>query len=359
MPTEHNESHSHLQQNLDALFNPMIRVVPEKDWSKIKAIWIPFLHHDAHNLLEKSEKITILQPETDKFGTVQGYLTAPNENYIPYITTFFNPAWTHEQVLERIIQAHNNILAVEHTVTNNSGEKIIRQTTIGVAKSGMMIAITTNEDYQIIDAAPIFHIDDNIESSRFKRTSQETIVSTPASNEQLITIKYNPIIKRYVATQPMSYDFYLLYALFMQSSCAPDPTKSYLGRGLADKESQNSTKSWIQFCKTSSTSSVATTQLFIHKNNGYIELFSMYDMIPTSDDLALPKAPKYIMTSKNFMNFMVQRSQIYKQRPDQFFIVIDAQGHAHLTTNLQTLHKVSFFGALQKRLASLFSRSAQ
>ena len=156
MPTELIESHHQLQQSLEALFNPFIRVVPEKDWSKIKAIWIPFLHHDTNNLLAKSEKITLLQPETDKFGSVQGYLTAPNENYIPYITTFFNPAWTHEQVLERILQAHSNVLAIEHTVTDATGEKIIRKTVIGVAKSGMMISITTNEQHKIIDAFPIF-----------------------------------------------------------------------------------------------------------------------------------------------------------------------------------------------------------
>ncbi len=157
MSTELIESNPQLQQNLDALFNPFIRVVPEKDWSKIKAIWIPFLHHDANNQLIKSEKITILQPMADKFGTIQGYLTAPNENYIPYVTTFFNPAWTQDQVIDRIIQAHNNILATEQIVTDTTGEKIIRKTVIGVAKSGMMISITTNQDNKIIDAFPIFH----------------------------------------------------------------------------------------------------------------------------------------------------------------------------------------------------------
>ncbi|MDP3788119.1 MAG: hypothetical protein Q8Q60_02230 [Candidatus Chromulinivorax sp.] len=156
MSTELIESHHQLQQSLDALFNPFIRVIPEKDWSKIKAIWIPFLHHDANNHLVKSEKITILQAETDKFGTIQGYLTAPNENYIPYITTFFNPAWTHNQVIEKIVQAHNNILAIEQAVTDATGKKIIRKTAIGVAKSGMMISITTNENNKIIDAFPIF-----------------------------------------------------------------------------------------------------------------------------------------------------------------------------------------------------------
>jgi hypothetical protein len=157
MSIEFIEPCQRLKQSLDALFNPFVRVVPEKDWSKIKAIWIPFLHHDANNHLVKSEKITISQPATDKFGTIQGYLTAPNENYIPYVTTFFNPAWTQDQVIEKILQAEKNILETEHIVTNATGEKIMRKTIIGVAKSGMMISIVTNEDNKIIDAFPLFH----------------------------------------------------------------------------------------------------------------------------------------------------------------------------------------------------------
>ncbi len=168
----------------------------------------------------------------------------------------------------------------------------------------------------------------------------------PIKIDPSIVITYNQITQSYTASQPMSYDFYLLFLLFTQSSCAKAP---------ADKEPQTSAKSWIQFCKSSSIKCLATSQLFIHKNNGYIELFSIYDLTNT-DDLCLPKSPKYIMTTKNFINFMIQKSQIYKQRPPQFFIVIDAQGHAHATTDLDSLKKLSFFGALQKTLAGIFSR---
>lgn len=164
-----------------------------------------------------------------------------------------------------------------------------------------------------------------------------------------IVISYNQIIESYIAVQPMTYDFYLLFLLCTQSSCAKAP---------ADKEPQISAKSWIQFSKSSSVKCLVTSHLFINKNNGYIELFSMYDLTNT-DDLCLPKAPKYIMTTKNFINFMIQRSQIYKQKPDQFFIAIDDQGHAHLTTDLQSLKKVSFLSTLQKKLAGIFSRRAQ
>jgi hypothetical protein len=148
------------KQSLENLFNPLIRVIPEKDWSKIKAIWIPLLHHDHNNRLEKAGTIIISQKSIDKFGTVQGYLSASNENYIPYVTTFFNPNFTQEQVLEKIVQAQANILITENIITDATGEGIIRKTMIGVAKSGMMITIITNQDSKIIDAFPIFNTHD-------------------------------------------------------------------------------------------------------------------------------------------------------------------------------------------------------
>ena len=151
------EIQERFKQSLESLFNPFIRVVPEKDWSKIKAIWIPFLHHDTSRQLEKSEKITILEPTIDKFGTIQGYLLALNENYIPYLTTFFNPDFTQDEVIEKILQADQNILETESVVTDATGEKTIRKTMIGITKSGMLISIVKNQDDKIIDAFPIFH----------------------------------------------------------------------------------------------------------------------------------------------------------------------------------------------------------
>ena len=145
------------KQSLEHLFNPLIRVIPEKDWSQIKAIWIPLLHHDYKNTLEKSGEIFILQKAIDRFGTEQGYLTASNENYIPYLTTFFNPLFTQDQVLEKIVQAHQNILTTQSIITDATGERIIRKTMIGVDKSGIMMTIVTNQDDKIIDAFPIFN----------------------------------------------------------------------------------------------------------------------------------------------------------------------------------------------------------
>ena len=154
----HLNHQSDVKMLIDGLFTPIIRVIPAHDWSKIKAIWIPLLHHDYDNQLARSERITILQAKTDRFGTVQGYLTAPNENYIPYFTTFFNPAWTASFVSEQILQAFNNIIESIHTLTDDDNhELIIRKTVLGKTKLGMLIKITLNDKNQIIDAAPIFY----------------------------------------------------------------------------------------------------------------------------------------------------------------------------------------------------------
>ena len=155
-----------------------------------------------------------------------------------------------------------------------------------------------------------------------------------------IVITKSNITNSYIALQPMNYDFHLLYLLLIQEN----------------GECRTSTKSWINFCKNSSIKCIATSQLFIHKNSGYIELFSIYDLTNT-EDLCLPKAPKFIMTSKNFINFMVQRSQLYKQQPDRFFIAIDGKGHVHLTTSLESIVTTSFFAGLHKKIMALFTRA--
>ena len=161
-------------------------------------------------------------------------------------------------------------------------------------------------------------------------------------NIQSIVITKSSITDNYIASQPMNYDFYLLYLLLMQET----------------RDAQISTKKLINFCKKSSTTCLATSQLFIHKNNGHIEIFSIYDLTKT-DNLYLPKSPKFIMTAKNLMNFMVQKSKIFKQRPDLFFIVIDGQGHAQLTTDLQSIKKKSFLSSLHKKIADFFTKPAQ
>lgn len=141
--------------NLYGIFDPIIRVIPTDDWSKIKAIWIPLLHHDYLNQLQRSENITILQASTDKFGTIQGFLTAPHENYIPYLTTFFNPTWTKNMVLEQIVQASNNIIESIHTVVDTT-DVIIKKTVMGRTTQGMIIMIVFDQDQNIIDASPLF-----------------------------------------------------------------------------------------------------------------------------------------------------------------------------------------------------------
>lgn len=140
---------------LDGLFHPITRVIPTDDWSKIKALWIPLLHHDYLNQLERSENITILEPSTDKFGTVQGYLTAPHENYIPYLTTFFNSKWTKNFVIEQIVQAYNNIIESVHTIVDDH-DTIIKKIVIGKTNQKMMIKMILDENDNVVDASPLF-----------------------------------------------------------------------------------------------------------------------------------------------------------------------------------------------------------
>ena len=137
----------------------------------------------------------------------------------------------------------------------------------------------------------------------------------------------------------MTYDFYFLFLLATQEM----------------HNSQTSIKKYVDSCKNSSIPCMVTQQLFINKHNGYVELYSIYDLANT-DELCLPKSPKLIMTAKNFMNFMMQKNQILQQQPDQFFIAIDSQGHAHLTTDLQSITKKSFFGMLQQKLSTFFTK---
>jgi len=141
---------------LDGLFNPVIRVIPTDDWSKIKAIWIPLLHHDYLNQLERSENITILEPRIDKFGTVQGFLTAPHENYIPYLTTFFNPTWTKDFIIEQIVQAHDNIIESVHAIIDEN-DIIIKRIVIGKTNQKMTITMILDQNNHVIDASPIFY----------------------------------------------------------------------------------------------------------------------------------------------------------------------------------------------------------
>jgi hypothetical protein len=160
----------------------------------------------------------------------------------------------------------------------------------------------------------------------------------------------NQTTNSYIITQPLTYDFYLLYLL-----CTENLTPL-----SGEKQTHHFEKNaGINFYKNSSMQCLATPQLFINKNNGYIELYSIYDLTNNPDDLCLPKSPKFIMTAKNFMQFMVKITQMHQQQPKKFFLVIDSQGHAHATTDLTSLEKTSFFASLQKKLSRLFSRSAQ
>jgi hypothetical protein len=171
-------------------------------------------------------------------------------------------------------------------------------------------------------------------------------------NESLsILIKKNPITRHYIPSEAISYDFYLLFLLSTESLSQAQSNCAKMAEFNFKKNDG------IFFYKTSSIKCLATQQLFLNKNNGYIEIFSIYDLMNT-DQLDLPKSPKLIMTAKNFMNFMVQKSQIQKNQPQEFFIAIDEQGHAHITTDLQSINKKSFLQTLQKKIINLFWKKA-
>lgn len=170
---------------------------------------------------------------------------------------------------------------------------------------------------------------------------------------QYVTIVKSTITQKYMCAEPINYDFYLLYLLFTQTF-TPTTVPSETDPTNTNNFQKNS---GINFCKSSSTSCLATSQLFMHKNHGYIELFASYDLL-NNEDLSLPRSPKFIMTAKNFMNFMMQKRQLQKQQPEKVFIIIDKQGHAHLTTTLELMTKISLLSMLQKKLASFFQKPA-
>lgn len=173
-----------------------------------------------------------------------------------------------------------------------------------------------------------------------------------ANKSTFVTIKKSQLTNSYIALQSMNYDTYLLYLLFTETLTLPSSIHASLSIHQFEKNAG------ISFCKNSSLRCLATSKLLLHKNNGYIELHAIYDLKNT-DELCLPKSPVFVMTAKNFMNFMTKKAQIYKQQPEQFFIVLDAQGHAHLTEDLQTLTKKSFLAHLQTKFVNLFTRSIQ
>lgn len=169
------------------------------------------------------------------------------------------------------------------------------------------------------------------------------------NNPNYITIIKSSITEQYLCNEPIPHEFYLLYLLFTETL---PPISLELGQ-LSEHHVQKN--NGIDFCKNSMAKCLVTSQLFIHKHNGYIEIFSNYDLKNT-DDLCLPKSPKLTMTAKNFINFMIQKNQYNKQKPKTLFIIIDHQGHAHLTTNLESINKVSFLTIIQKKLARFFNK---
>jgi len=144
-----------LKSSLDRLFNPFVRVIPSQDWLKIEAIWIPLLHHDHDNVQQRSQIISIFDSVHDRFGSIKGNLSAPHENYIPYITTFFAPELDVDHVLQLIAQAAGNIIEIQ-CIAHDADGSLVSAIVIGQVITGMLLQLKINNQYQIIDAAPVF-----------------------------------------------------------------------------------------------------------------------------------------------------------------------------------------------------------
>ncbi len=139
---------------LSALATPHVQVVPEHDWSKIKALWIPRFHHDYQNSYEHNETILLLNKNVDYFGSVQCLLTMKDPDYTPYLTTLFNPTWTPEYVRTIILQAlHQPIHTVKTIIPDNS---YVFKKIVGKSNNKQLITIYLDENNQIVDAFPIF-----------------------------------------------------------------------------------------------------------------------------------------------------------------------------------------------------------
>jgi len=156
---------------------------------------------------------------------------------------------------------------------------------------------------------------------------------------QSIHIKKSLLTNNYNAQEPMNHSMYLLYTLMTQE------IDTY----------EMSVKSWIDFCKNSSIKCKMTSQLFIHKHHGNIEIYSLYDLTD-QQDLCLPENPQLVLTSKNFIQFMIQKNHIYSLQSTDFFIAIDDQEYAHAVTNLDSLKKTSWLQSLYHRITGLTNR---
>ncbi len=110
---------------------------------------------------------------------------------------------------------------------------------------------------------------------------------------------------------------------------------------------------WSNFAKNASLTCWTTSKIFINKNGKNIELFDVQDLI-NNEDLTLPKSPKFIMTTKNFVQFMGQIQKLQAYNYVQIYLAIDNDGKAHATTDLACITQKSFLSALTSKVKALF-----
>lgn len=152
------------------------------------------------------------------------------------------------------------------------------------------------------------------------------------TNNHILLQKSN-ITRLYRSPQAITYDFHLLLLL--------------LDEQMATKND------CIDFYKNSSILCWTTGQIFLNKNGKNIELFDVHDLIQNKD-LSLPKSPKFMISTKNFGQLIMQWKKLYIKSPDKLFLVIDQQQIVHLTIDLATTNQVTFFGLLRIKFNDLF-----
>lgn len=152
------------------------------------------------------------------------------------------------------------------------------------------------------------------------------------TNNHILLQKSN-VTGLYRASQTITYDFHLLLLL--------------LDEQMATKND------CIEFYKNSSIPCWTTDQVFLNKNGKNIDLFDIHDLTHNKD-LSLPKSPKFMISTKNFGQLIIQWKKLYIQSPDKLFLVIDQQEIVHLTTDLATINQITFLNSLRAKFNNLF-----
>lgn len=148
-----------------------------------------------------------------------------------------------------------------------------------------------------------------------------------------ILLTKNSSIDTYTTPQGIHHDFYLL--------------------SLLVNNDQTSLEQLLTFYKSSYLQCWTTNQLFFHKQNKNIQIFSVYDLT-SNDELYLPTTGKLVLSKKNFMQCLINIKKIHEQKNSQIYIVIDEQNYIHITTDLNSIKKYNFLHTFIASIKKIF-----